>query len=354
MPGRKYLASGASKPRYGFNGKENDNEVSGDGNQYDYGFRIYNPRLGRFLSVDPLSKSYPWYTPYQFAGNKPIIAIDLDGLEEYFVFTRLNNDGGKTVTIEYVTDKKVKGAVNLHYKQVLSRGVDGGVDKTGADLTTSKVARKTIDANGREVSTSFSNNLTPLELRVMGSTNSSSDLFAGPSNGEVWEVSIGSGSKKGDYVSSVDRKKTSIENIAEMDFGHPALNTKHLSGAPLVTVSDKSDNGDIMWGISANGNDNYFKQLNSYLKEVRTDGTIGSMDININYDIAVPKDGSTGDMSTYINAARNKIISQIKSYVNDRVNIGANNINVNLNITKRDLDAPNKTTTTDIKLNKLQ
>ncbi|WP_121356806.1 RHS repeat-associated core domain-containing protein [Flavisolibacter nicotianae] len=68
--------------RYGFNGKENDLEISGDGNQYDYGFRIYNPRLGRFLSVDPLFKSYPWYTPYQFAGNKPIIAVDLDGLEE--------------------------------------------------------------------------------------------------------------------------------------------------------------------------------------------------------------------------------------------------------------------------------
>ena len=32
--------------RYGFNGKEMDNEVSGQGNQYDYGFRIYNPRLG--------------------------------------------------------------------------------------------------------------------------------------------------------------------------------------------------------------------------------------------------------------------------------------------------------------------
>jgi hypothetical protein len=27
-------------------------------------------------------KDYPWYTPYQFAGNKPIWAVDLDGLEE--------------------------------------------------------------------------------------------------------------------------------------------------------------------------------------------------------------------------------------------------------------------------------
>jgi len=44
--------------------------------------RVYDPRLGKFLSVDPLTKDFPWYTPYQFAGNKPIWAIDLDGAEE--------------------------------------------------------------------------------------------------------------------------------------------------------------------------------------------------------------------------------------------------------------------------------
>jgi RHS repeat-associated protein len=68
--------------RYGFNGKENDNEVKGvEGSQQDYGMRIYDPRMGRFLSVDPLTKDYPELTPYQFASNSPLAAIDLDGLE---------------------------------------------------------------------------------------------------------------------------------------------------------------------------------------------------------------------------------------------------------------------------------
>ncbi|MEM9300443.1 MAG: RHS repeat-associated core domain-containing protein, partial [Bacteroidota bacterium] len=48
---------------------------------YDYGFRIYNPALGRFLSVDPLTKGYPMLTPYQYASNTHIYAVDLDGLE---------------------------------------------------------------------------------------------------------------------------------------------------------------------------------------------------------------------------------------------------------------------------------
>ena len=78
MPGGSWSASN-SKYRYGFNGKEKDTDFS---NNYDYGFRIYNANIAKFLSVDPLTDKYPFYTPYQFAGNKPIQFIDLDGLEE--------------------------------------------------------------------------------------------------------------------------------------------------------------------------------------------------------------------------------------------------------------------------------
>lgn len=71
----------ATKYRYGFNGKEFDNEPKGLGNQTDYGMRMYDPRVGRFLSVDPLAVSYSYYSPYHFAGNSPIRNLDLDGQE---------------------------------------------------------------------------------------------------------------------------------------------------------------------------------------------------------------------------------------------------------------------------------
>lgn len=79
QPGRQFTLGNAY--RYGFNGKENDNEVKGEGNQQDYGMRVYDPRAGRFLSIDPLTKQYPELTPYQFASNRPIDGVDLDGLE---------------------------------------------------------------------------------------------------------------------------------------------------------------------------------------------------------------------------------------------------------------------------------
>ena len=49
---------------------------------YYYGARYYAAWLCRFVSVDPLQFKYPHYTPYQYAGNKPVSYIDLDGLEE--------------------------------------------------------------------------------------------------------------------------------------------------------------------------------------------------------------------------------------------------------------------------------
>ncbi len=81
-----YYAFGASKPgrnwsmtkyRFGFNGKETDGQTG----YQNYGMRMYDVLTGRFISVDPISKEYPWYTPYQHSGNNPIKFVDIDGLE---------------------------------------------------------------------------------------------------------------------------------------------------------------------------------------------------------------------------------------------------------------------------------
>ncbi|WP_363435776.1 RHS repeat domain-containing protein [Chitinophaga ginsengisegetis] len=63
-------------------GKENDNEVKGEGNEIDFGARVYDPRIGRFLSVDPLIKDQPSYSSYLFAGNRPINHVDINGAVE--------------------------------------------------------------------------------------------------------------------------------------------------------------------------------------------------------------------------------------------------------------------------------
>jgi RHS repeat-associated protein len=85
---------------YGFNGKENDKDIS-EGGQ-DYGMRIYDSRLGRFLTVDPIAKQYPELTPYQFASNSPIANVDLDGLEKAYYTITIQT----TITFIQTTDSK--------------------------------------------------------------------------------------------------------------------------------------------------------------------------------------------------------------------------------------------------------
>jgi RHS repeat-associated protein len=67
---------------FGFNGMEKDDEVHNvSGSSYDFGARMLNTRLGRWMAVDPLAGKYPSLSPYSFVGNMPIKAIDPDGRE---------------------------------------------------------------------------------------------------------------------------------------------------------------------------------------------------------------------------------------------------------------------------------
>lgn len=63
--------------RFGFNGMERDDEVKGVGNSLDFGARIYDSRLGRWFSPDPLNQ---FNSLYLAMGNTPIIAYDVDGM----------------------------------------------------------------------------------------------------------------------------------------------------------------------------------------------------------------------------------------------------------------------------------
>ena len=82
MPGRKFNAGNYN---FGFNGKWDDDIVKGTGNLQDYGMRMYDPRLGRFLSVDPLIIKYPNFSPYHSFANNPILFVDPNGMESIII-----------------------------------------------------------------------------------------------------------------------------------------------------------------------------------------------------------------------------------------------------------------------------
>jgi RHS repeat-associated protein len=105
QPGRKL----GNNYRYGFNGKEIDRDVKGGESQYDYGMRIYDPRVGRFLSLDPLQDNFPELSPYQYASNRPIDGVDVDG-EEYITFhIRVSKDADGNWTFNIFKKEDFRG-----------------------------------------------------------------------------------------------------------------------------------------------------------------------------------------------------------------------------------------------------
>ena len=218
MPGRTYSGSGY---RFGFNGKEKDDEVEGNGNIYDYGFRIYNPRIAKFLSLDPLMKKFPWYTPYQFAGNMPIRAKDLDGLEilDYqtsmyrmttgsngvhnetsiiimnipkAIASEANGDGGiyfkyKVAGMPNTTGHEPKG---ISFNQTIDEGVDmpdfyGTMDKK---TTMSGSSTYTSGNNFKDLGgTDANDNIGTRGLTIWGAILDLKGLFSNASNMAVWE-----------------------------------------------------------------------------------------------------------------------------------------------------------------------
>jgi|GEM_PF-1365945 len=141
MPGRRYVYDNTY--RYGFNGKENDNEVKGEGSQQDYGMRIYDPRLGCWQSMDPLQAVYPFLSPYNFVSNNPLIYVDLDGKKISFA--------GKEDAEKFhnSVNQIFSGAKFDAFRTLLTRGKKN--NKTTFDkIDENKLTEAIKDLSGRE------------------------------------------------------------------------------------------------------------------------------------------------------------------------------------------------------------
>jgi RHS repeat-associated protein len=71
--------------KYGFQGQERDDEMKGEGNSVNFEYRMHDPRIGRFFAVDPLTKKYPANSPYAFSENRVLDAIEMEGLEAFYI-----------------------------------------------------------------------------------------------------------------------------------------------------------------------------------------------------------------------------------------------------------------------------
>ncbi|MES2655512.1 MAG: RHS repeat-associated core domain-containing protein [Bacteroidota bacterium] len=104
LASRSYAAPN-TKYRFGFNGKEKDNETYSDGGEYEFGGRIYNSRLGVWLSLDPEMMSFPHESHYSFCSDNPIIYLDPDGKKKIITHIFINEKGDKVSISVTVSDE---------------------------------------------------------------------------------------------------------------------------------------------------------------------------------------------------------------------------------------------------------
>jgi RHS repeat-associated protein len=111
--------------RYGFNGMEKDNEINVNGGSYDFGARIYDSRLGRWLSLDPV-RNTSW-SSYASFKNSPVVIIDPNGETDFY-----NNSGNWIGTDGDInTNGEIKIITNEKLiKQIIK------TSKKGQDFTT--------------------------------------------------------------------------------------------------------------------------------------------------------------------------------------------------------------------------
>jgi hypothetical protein len=95
--------------------------VKGNGNSINFKFRMHDPRIGRFLSIDPLEPDYPWNSPYAFSENRVIDGIDLEGAEFMSIksfkmnspLTMMSKDVQKRTELSARQQQGLKGTLNI-------------------------------------------------------------------------------------------------------------------------------------------------------------------------------------------------------------------------------------------------
>jgi RHS repeat-associated protein len=233
--------------RFHFNGKETDNEVYGEGNALDFGARIYNSRLGRWLSLDPQFKSYPDYSAYCYSLNSPLKYGDPTGQWVEEKVSRYKIVNGQKVQLKGLFSYLVKADIIekqliIHQAKIIdltksltSSEMLDAARTIEADITekwtTSSNKDLNVDENGYitnkrgqqiKVVTTFAEPITVVTDRIPGADASVPNLGSG--------------------IMYVDKNEISQPSLPAHEFGHWGhLNDLLLGGNKEKIMYNKSD-----------------------------------------------------------------------------------------------------------------
>ena len=262
-----YQRVGNQSNRYLFNDKEWQDDL--DLGWYDYGARMYDPAIARFMTIDPLADKFNFQSPYAYAVNNPIRFIDKNGEgPEDKVNLALRELGKSLGSIVSVNSKT--GVTTIEKTETVFGGAK--FTSNSASFTLRQSVTK-IDSEGNVTNVSI--NDTNVSVKV----SQSESLFGEPIT-EVTDLETSAGGSQ-----SFDAEFDS-EKIAEISNADPVTRG--------VTSLLRSPNRSLLLNQDESipflsGNDKFQNNVPNIIKGVsslRTNFTTGGVEdaINTNFD----------------------------------------------------------------------
>ncbi|WP_051882251.1 RHS repeat-associated core domain-containing protein [Chryseobacterium soli] len=97
-------------PNYTYNFQGQEKQADSGWNSYKW--RNYDPTMGRFFNVDPLTEKYNTWSPYAFSGNRVVDARELEGLEPL-----ITNNTNDKMTVDFHVNVIPKNGMTLQSVQ---------------------------------------------------------------------------------------------------------------------------------------------------------------------------------------------------------------------------------------------
>ena len=214
MLGRTW--DGGSSHRYGFGGEERFTELQ---DNYAYDNRIYNSRIGRWLSVDPLYKLYANQSPYSFVHNSPVSRYDDGGETDYLAVYRVEKDNAGNVT-------KIIADIYIKYK-VIDVSQSGMVDDPN-DLSTGTSLRYNVDYSDN---IPLTDQVIDVELNIfidfavvknISQVQEGDNILFVVDNVTASQDAIGVASSPG-YIAAIESKYKNNKQVILHELGHNLL-----------------------------------------------------------------------------------------------------------------------------------
>jgi RHS repeat-associated protein len=274
---------------YGFNGKEKDNEIKGTGNSLDFGARVYDSRLGRWLSVDP--KNQFVFSPYQSFVNNPIKHIDPDGgwvpgvdKQGNITLTAEKGDTRKTLFSFFNSDKQAKKFLPSYAQSKLI--VFSKNDVIQLNSSNFSEAMKDAQQNSKKYENEKTYNCTDAAYSgskgysIINSEETTGNPLTGPFDAHSESMPVR-------FQEQLDAEFKPVSNINELVFGQTIGTLREKSGGNVEHAA-------VYFGKSKNGTAYVFTKNGLQGSKPAIMPLVNMLKIYSNLTIQGNKDGQTG------------------------------------------------------------